>query len=279
MRIWAAFFAVVVVLVGAGRPVLADQRQDWILAAGEEGTYLNLDFVFGAVQAAVEHRLPIYGGTNMLMLRAGGLAALPFGSTQADVDLRLLNLTLGLSGGYQSIWRNQSYELGQPYHRMERREREAAGEFNTDNFGFVEGRASIAFPFNDYVVFNQVNAWRVSGAHRRSFDNLSSVVHDGEVVRNDFQLFFKHEDFGGLAPMFQILHFELENDWHTQLNYGFFFVTRAGLVRRDDLVIWQMLFHSGPIFGAGMDNRDVYGSALFRGPLTFLLAYRSQIEL
>jgi hypothetical protein len=108
---------------------------------------------------------------------------------------------------------------------------------------------------------------------------MASVVHDGEVVRNDFQLFFKHEDFGGLAPMFQILHFELDRDWHTQLNYGFFFVTRAGLVQRDDLLIWQMLFHSGPIFGAGMDNRDVYGSALFRGPLTFLLAYRSQIEL
>ena len=30
----------------------AEQRHDWMLAAGEPGSYLNLDVVFGAVQAA-----------------------------------------------------------------------------------------------------------------------------------------------------------------------------------------------------------------------------------
>ena len=51
------------------------------------------------------------------------------------------------------------------------------------------------------------------------------------------------------------------------------------MVRRDDLFLWTMLFTSGPIFGKGMDNRDVYGGAPFRGPYTFLIVYRSQIEL
>jgi hypothetical protein len=257
----------------------ADQRQDWILAAGPPGTYLNLDFIFGAVQAGLEHRMRIYGNANMLTLRGSGIAALPFGSSQADVELRIINLTLGMTGGYQSIWRNQSFEQGARMDRKERREREAAGEFNTDSFPFWEGRASLAFPFNDYVLLNHVTAWRIADSADRSFNNLSQVVDDGESVRLDFQLFFKHEDFGGFAPTFQILNFELDNDWKTQFNYGFMFVTRAGLVRRDDLLLWQMNFHSGPVFGGGIDNRDVYGSALWRGPLTFLLVYRSVIDL
>jgi hypothetical protein len=223
--------------------------------------------------------MPVYGNANMFTMRGSALAALPFGSTQADFELRLINLTLGTSFGYQSIWRNQTFEVGQPLDRKERREREAAGEFNNDRFPFWEGRASLAFPFNDYVLLNHVTAWRIAGSTDRSFSNVTQVVDDGESVRLDFQLFFKHEDFGGLAPTFQILNFELDNDWKTQFNYGFMFVTRAGLVQRDDLVMLRMDFHSGPVFGGGIDNRDTYGSALWRGPMTFLLVYRSAIHL
>jgi hypothetical protein len=39
-----------------------------------------------------------------------------------------------------------------------------------------------------------------------------------------------------------------------------------------------MMFHPGPVFG-GYDNSDVYGAALWRGPFTLLLAYRSVIRL
>jgi hypothetical protein len=257
----------------------ADQRQDWYLAAGEDGNFVTLDLMFGAAQASVEHRTEIYGSTNMLTLRAGALAALPFGSAQIDLELRMLNLTLGTSIGGQSVWRNQTFLEGAPMTRKERREREAAGEFDTDTFGFWEGRAGLAFPFNDYVLLNQVAAWRISGANDRSFNNLLAIVEDGASVRVDFQLFFKHEKFGGLAPTFQILSFELDDEFHTQYNYGFVLVTRAGLVQRDDLLVWQMYFHTGPIFDGGYDNTEVYGSALFRGPMTFLLVYRSIIEL
>jgi hypothetical protein len=271
----AALFYCVSVPVSAS----ADQRQDWVLAAGDPGTYATLDFIFGAVQAGLEHRMKIFNNANMFTVRGSGIAALPFGSSQADFELRIINLTLGTSVGYQSIWRNQSFAPGQPMDRKERREREAAGEFNNNAFPFWEGRASLAFPFNDYVLLNHVTAWRISDAADRSFNNLLNLVDDGEHVRLDFQLFFKHEDFGGFAPTFQIVSFELDNDWKTQFNYGFMLVTRAGLVQRDDLLLWQMNFHSGPVFGGGIDNRDVYGSALFRGPLTFLLVYRSVIDL
>ena len=207
------------------------------------------------------------------------LAALPFGSAQVDVELRLLNLTLGTSLGAQNVWRNQTFAPGAPMTRKERREREAAGEFDSDSFLFWEGRAGLAFPFNDYVVLNQVAAWRLSGATERSFNNLLGIIEDGNSVHVDFQLFFKHEKFGGLAPTFQILGFELDDEFRVQYNYGFMLVTRAGLVQRDDLLVWQMYFHTGPIFGGGYDNRHDYGSALFRAPLTFLLVYRSIISL
>ncbi len=257
----------------------ADQRQDWLVAAPEKGNYLNLDFVFGALQAGFEERMPVYGGANMFTLRESAIAAWPFGGGQVDAEIRMLVLTLGVTGGFHSVWRNETFLPGQLMDRKERRARDAGGDFNTDNFGFWEGRASLALPFNDYVVFNAQTAWHITGATKRSFDYDAQVVDDGRFERTDFQLFLKHERIGALAPTFEILSFPLDNSWHTQLNYGFTFVTRAGLVRRDDVLIWQMMFHSGSIFGAGYDNRDVYGSATFRGPLTFLLAYRSQIDL
>ncbi|MDH5673251.1 MAG: hypothetical protein OEZ06_13940 [Myxococcales bacterium] len=261
------------------RPAQASQPQDWIVGAPREGSFLNLDLIFGGAQMGVEHRLPVYGGSNMLTLRGSALAALPFGSSQVDLDFRVLNLTLGMSLGAQDTWRNQRFAPGEPTHRKERRQREAAGEFDSDVFAFWEGRASLAFPFNDYVVLNHLTTWRKSGAAPGSFDNLSNVVHDGDRVSTDFQLFFKHRDFGALAPTFQLLHYPDQGNWKTQLNYGFLFVTRAGLTQRDDVLLWQMYFHTGPVFGGGVDNRDEYGAAFLRGPLTLLLAYRSVIEL
>ena len=256
----------------------AQQAQDWMVGAGKKGTYTNLDFIVGAVQGSLEHRLPIYGGANMFTLRGGGLLAVPFGSTQVDAELRVVNLTLGVTAGYMSVWRNQTFDLGAPKHRKERREREAAGDFNRDAFPFWEGRASLGFVFNDYVVFNHITSYRLTDATANSFDNVTNVVHDGDFARFDFQLFFKHKDVGSLAPVVQILNFAEEGDRHTQFNYGFMLLSRAGLVQRDDLVLFQMMFHPGGVFG-GYDNSDIYGAALWRGPFSLLLAYRTVIRL
>lgn len=277
----AAFSLGLLVVLASPSRVFADQRQDWIVAAPDDGTYANLDFIIGALQAGVEHRMPVYGKANQLIVRGSALAALPFGQGQADVDLRLIVLTLGMSAGYMSSWRNQTFSLNEPLTRAERRERDSAGDFNTDNFGYWEGRASLALPFNDYVVFNQTNAYHITGATKRSFDNVAAVVDDGKFVRSDIQLFFKHERLGAIAPTFEILNFPLGNTWHTQFNWGFQMVTRAGLVMRDDLLVFQMMFNSGKVFGKGYDNRDSYGNlpGMIRGPATFLLVYRTQIEL
>jgi hypothetical protein len=270
----------VTLLAGVVLPLSAraNQPQDWMLSAGKPGSYVNLDAVFGAFQASIEHRKNYYGMANQLTLRGSAIAAIPFGSAQIDADLRIVVLTFGASVGAVDSWRNQTFAPGESLSRKERREREAAGEISAMGYGFVEGRLQLALPLNDYMVFNSVAALRVTGADKRSFDNLIGVVHDGNYLRSDVQLFFKHRRIGALAPMVQMLNFPLDGTRHTQLNYGFAFVSRAGLARRDDLILFQMLFHPGGDLG-GYNNKDVYGLATIRGPVTFTLAYRSVINL
>jgi hypothetical protein len=249
-----------------------------MLAAQRAGTFVNLDAVFGAFQAGLEQRINIFGGANQLTIRGSAVAAIPFGSTQLDADLRIVILTLGGSVGAMDVWQNQTFAPGEAITRKQRREREAAGNINNEGWGFAEGRAQLALPFNDYALFNTVHSYRVTGAPLRTFDNNIGVVHDGNYYRGDFQLFFKHPDVGGIAPTLQLLNFPLDGVRHTQVNYGVTFVSRAGLVRRDDLILFQLLYHPGGDLG-GYDNKTVYGLATIRGPIMFTLAYRSVINL
>jgi hypothetical protein len=257
---------------------LAHQPQDWMLSAGKTGTFVNLDVIFGAFQAGLERRIPIYGKANQLTLRGSAIAAIPFGSAQLDADLRIVVLIFGASVGIADTWRNQTFTPQESLSRKERREREAAGEMNGMAYGFFEGRVSLVLPMNDYLLFNCANAYRLTSADSRSFDNLLGVVHDGDYLRSDIQLFFKHKAVGGFAPTAQILNFPLDGGRHTQVNYGFTFVSRAGLVRRDDVLLFQLLVHPGGTVG-GYDNKNVYGMAVLRGPVGFTLAYRSVINL
>jgi hypothetical protein len=274
-RVW---YGVVLALLLSPLRAAADQPRDWMIGAVKPGSYVNLDAVFGAFQASFERRINYYGSANQLTLRGSAMAALPFGSTQLDADLRIVLLTFGVSAGLTDIWRNQTFAADEPLSRKQRREREAAGDMNTMGFGFVEGRVGLAIPFNDYMVFNSVTSFRLTNAEARSFDNLINVVHDGNYLRSDIQMFAKHKRFGGLAPMAQILNFPLDGQRRTQLNYGFTFVSRAGFTRRNDVLLFQLLWHPGGKLG-GYENREVFGLATLRSPITFTLAYRSVINL
>jgi hypothetical protein len=275
-RVWA--ISVVLFGLGSATSAFADQPRDWMLAAGRPGTFVNIDVAFGALQAAIERRINIFGGANTLTLRASALAAIPFGSTQLDADVRVVILNLGVSVGAQDIWINQTFGPSDTMNRKLRREREASGDFDAQQIGFFEARAGLVLPFNDYVLFNNVNSVRLLSADDRTFDYQTGVVHDGDYFRSDFQLFFKHREWGALAPMLQVLNFPVSGQRETQLNLGFAYVSRAGLVRRDDLLLLQVLVHPGDTFG-GYDNSDIYGLAMLRGPIMFTLAYRSVISL
>jgi hypothetical protein len=267
------------VLVGLTLPMRAsaEQRHDWMLQAGDPGSYLNLDIVFGALQATFEQRINIFGGANTLTLRAGALAAIPYGSTQFDADIRIVILNLGVSVGVQDFWINQTFADGVNPTRKLRREREASGDFDTQIFPFVEARAGIVLPFNDHFLFNNVNAFRVMGTKDNTFDYGTGVVHDGNYLRSDFQFFIKDESFGGVGPMLQLANFPYQGERRTQMNFGLIYISRAGLVQRDDLILFQMLFHAAGL--GGYDNTEVYGLAVLRGPIAFTLAYRSVISL
>jgi hypothetical protein len=268
------------VLVGLTLPMraAAEQHHDWMLQATPPGSYLNLDVVFGALQATFEQRMNVFGGANTLTIKAGALAAIPYGSTQLDADLRIVILNIGASVGAQDFWVNETFDKGVIPSRKLRRELEAGGDFDTQTFGFFEGRAGLVLPFNDYLLFNNVNSFRVMGTKDGTFDYNTGVVHDGNYLKSDFQLFVKGEGFGGVGPMFQLLNFPYEGERRTQVNFGVVYISRAGLVLRNDLILFQMLFHAGDALG-GYDNSDVYGLAVLRGPISFTLAYRSVISL
>jgi hypothetical protein len=259
----------------------AEQPRDWMIGAGKAGTFVNFDAVFGAFQSSIEHRKNIYGSANQLTLRGGATVAIPFGQVVIDADLRILILTLGTSAGMMDVWRNQTFAEDEPLTRKERREREAAGDMSAQGIGFVEGRVGLALPFNEHVVFNSVTAVRFTSAPKRTFDNWVGVVHDGNYVESDFQLYFKDKRFGAIAPMVQLLNFPLDGHRHTQLNYGFNFVSRIGFTRRNDILLLQVLVHPGSQLGGigGYDNGSVYGLATLRAPISFTLAYRSVISL
>jgi hypothetical protein len=245
-----------------------------MIAAPSNGTDVMVDMVLPGAQLAIEHKVPIYGIANQLTLRANALYTVPFYESQADVELRIVALTLGGSGGFRSDFGHMGFAPGEPIERGHRRNRFVNGQVDTATWGFGEARATLSLPLNDYVVFNAVNTLRLEDSPDRSFDQRLGVVHDGGALfKSDIMLFLKHRDWGGFAPMAQILNFKLGSHRFTEINYGFALVTRPGFRRSNDILFLQLLFNPGSTFGS-YDNSDGYGLHLLFAPITVTLAYR-----
>lgn len=272
----------VLVLLGLAIPqsAFADQPQDWYIGArkGDDNHAALLDVFVGGFQAQYEYHQRVFGNANSLSLRGGSIVALPFGLAQAEAELRLVNLFLGVKVGALDVWREMVFADGEDTSRKQRRAREYAGEFDNKVRPFVETRAMLAFPFNDYAVMTGEISYRNDSAKDRTFDWMNNVVRDDDLMKLDVMLFGKHTDFGALAPVFQVLRYDVGGDTRQQANFGFLFLTRAGLVRRDDIIVWRMMFHNTKLTG-GYDNGDSYGWATLRGPISFQLVYRSVINL
>jgi hypothetical protein len=274
-RHWAPVAVLLVaVALSCTSSARADQARDWMISAPQNGTDVLVDAVLPGAQLAIEHKVPVYGQANQLTLRANALYTVPFYESQGDVDLRILVLTLGASGGFRSDFGHMGFAPGEPIERGHRRQRFVNGEVDTATWGFGEGRATLSLPINDYVLFNAVNTLRVEDSPDRSFDYRLGVVHDrGVLFKSDIMLFVKHRDLGGLAPMVQVLNFGLGSNRFTQINYGLALVTRPGFRRRDDLLFLQVLFNPGSTFGT-YDNSKGYGLHVLFAPITVTLAYR-----
>jgi hypothetical protein len=257
----------------------AEQTRDFMIAAGEPGTDVFVDTVLPGAQLTLEHREPIYSFANQLNLRGNALLTPAFFEAQADVELRVLVLTLGGTYGYRNLMSAQAFEEGEEHDRYARRIKFVNGDQTSDAFGFGEFRATLSLPINDYVVFNGINTFRFEGGENRSYDWRNAVVRDSKdmLFRSDIMLFFKHRDFGGLAPMFQIMNYGLGDERFTQLNYGLLLATRPGFRRANDIFFVQFLFHPGGTFGS-YDNSKGYGNHLLFSPISLTIAYRVIFE-
>lgn len=257
----------------------ADQRQDWFIAdPQEEGDYLTLDLLIGGVQANYSKEIEIFGSANQLTLRGGGLLTLPFGRAAVGGDLRIVIISVGMDVGYDYFWRGLQCDPNVECHRKARRLLESGGEFEQEGFMFWQGRAQLLLPFNDYVL------GVVQALHNRDnspdnfFDYQAGVMRDQWLTTINYLLFAKHPDFGGFAPMVQQQYYTVGGKDVSQTNFGFTFLTRAGLIRDSDLLVVQLLVNSPNLLG-GTDLQDSYGGHIFRGPMSLLMVYRSVLDL
>lgn len=261
------------------RSAQASQAQDWYIGPAEEGSSSEVTVLFPGVMATLDHRIDIYSG-NQLLLQTGGLVVFPFGNLFVATDLRFLLFSIGGKVGFQDTWRNFTFDEDEELSRAKLRERSAAGMFDNAAWPYVQGRATMAIPFNKYLLVMTEFLPTYYNSPDRTYNWEAGLIHDkGMLYTWDNTLFFKHKKFGAIGPILEVQDFGLDGERHTQINYGFILVTRAGLVRRDDIIVWRMKFHSGNDFVGGYDNSDVWGMFNFRAAFDFLLAYRARIPL
>ena len=256
----------------------AEQAHDWYLGSQDDGTVLNTGFFFPGVIASIEHRVSVYGKANQLKLRGTGIISYPLSDAQLDVGMRVVLVSAGLSIGARDTWRNMTFEPDEPVTRWQRRIRWASGDFDTAAWPHAEARLSLALPFNDYVLANCVNTARYEDRPNRSYDWHNGLVHDrGMLYKSETMLFVKHPAVGGVGPTLTFLDFELDGERHTQIMYGFTFVSRAGLTRWNDIIAIQMWFYGDTM--DDFDNSEIYGMDMWRGPFNLMIAYVSLIPL
>jgi hypothetical protein len=266
--------------IAVPRAAHATQPQDWYVGVAEEGSSAEVTVFFPGVMTTLDHRLNLYHGGNQLWLTTGGIVTYPFANLFVGADLRFLLFSVGGKIGFQDTWRNFSFDDDEELSRQTLREHNAEGAFNNVAWPWVQARVSMAVPFNDYVLALTEFMPMHMNSPDRTYDWQANLIHDqGMLYTWDSMLFFKHKKFGAVGPLIEVQDFGLDGKRHTQINYGFTLLSRAGLIRRDDLIVWQMKFHSGNKFLGGYDNSDVWGSFLWRASFNILIAYRARIPL
>ena len=272
--------ATVVVQLASG-VARADQVRDWMVAPQPPGTYLNTDIVFPGLQAQLEHRIPIYGLANELDLKVNALPTVLYYESQADVELRVLILTLGISAGFRDTFFNLAFAPGEAFDHGARNKADSTpGRHTNELTGYGDGRVTLSIPFNDYVALLSVNGARYEGGGDRTFDWRLGIVRDaGVYLHSNTTLFFHHRSFGALGPQLEVLRYKFDGHKNLEFNYGFTYVGRMGWLRRR----FDMLYVSALIGVTGKTNGEptykVYGDHYLKVPLTVALAYRMVWEL
>lgn len=254
-----------------------------MVAAQPGGTYLNVDVVFPGAQVQLEHRKPIFGQANEFNFKVSALPTIVFVESQADVDIRLVVLSLGASIGVRETFHSLEFASGMPMDSQARRDMEFGGFYTNSFNGYGEGRAQLALPFNDNLLFLSINALRYEGGPDRVFDWRLAIMRDsGMLFRSDTTLFIKHPAFGAIGPRVQVLNYTLDGLNNTQVNYGFTFTTRPGFRKRNDIFFASFLLGVGGTVATKngpVPTSEMYGNHIFKVPLNFEIAYRTVLEL
>jgi hypothetical protein len=256
----------------------ADQRRDYMLEGDLFGDHLVLDYFGTGGQLTLEHRGPIYGKANSYSGNVATLVGYPLAQVTAAATLRFLFLELGGTVGYRTVWRNLSFEQGDPGYckncdRQARRHQDhvlGVGP-DTDRYGFAEAKVQLYVPFNDNFVLTSLLAVGYQGLRRRSYDWFYTDVHDpGVITRWETLAFIKHRDWGAIGPYLQLLVLPRAGHHDSEFAYGFNAVARLGLIERNDLVFVTFLIRPGDPY---------YGQHSYFAPVRALIVYRVALSL
>ena len=273
------WLSLVAALALPARPARAGQPRDWMFNVKPDGPKALIDYFGTGAQLSLEHTLSFYGKANTLTTRTSALLAFALSELSASADLRVLFLSFGGTVGYRSVWRHLGFEEGDNGDYCRACDREArrsqdpifGNTGSTDRFPWVEGHARLYAPFNDYVVLVSLLATRFDGRDDLSYDWFFTNIHDGGWhQRWETTLFFKHRDWGAIAPYLQMMALPRNGERDAEWAIGLNAVTRPGFVRRDDLLFLTVLVRP---------DDPYYGQHSYYLPLRALLVYRMQLSL
>lgn len=261
-------------LASATTTARAELPRDYFLNPPRPGNYAHMDAYTVGTQLSLENRSDLEPGASMLYTRASGILSLPYADGSMNIDARVMFFTFGASAGYRWVYRNLDFGSGQPRSIDDRIDREKRGQYDTQGFGYAEGRVRLVVPLDFMFLINNT-AVRWEGREDNSFDWLYATVHDrGTMVKNETTLFYRHRDFGAIGPYFRVMDLPKNGTRKTELHIGFVYATRPGLVTprhgNRDLFLLQMV---------GEPGSNTYGLHPYHVPLYILAVYRATLSL
>jgi hypothetical protein len=193
--------------------------------------------------------------------------------------MRVLFLEFSSTLGYRAIWRNLSFEPGddgeycKDCDRAARRERDpifGSGP-DSDHYPYAEAQITAYAPLNEWLVFTTAFTARYEGIRARTYDPFFTNIHDDGVMWiSETNLFFKHRDWGGIAPYVQVMSLPRAGKHETEVAWGFNATARLGLIRKNDTLFLTFLIRPGD---------DYYGQHAYFAPVRALLIYRMLLGL
>ena len=279
MNMRGVLLFVLVVEMLAVTTARADQARDWPLNPSPSGTFAHIDYLGTAGQLSIEHRLPFYGGANVLTLTGSTLVGQYFGQVQATAALRIVILEFIGTIGYRALWRNLAFEAGENGAYCKDCDRPARRKIDPifdptsghAKYPYAEAGVGLYLPLNDNMVLGSQFLAHYEDSPNRSYDQIFANIHDGGLLWvSETTLLYKHKDWGAIGPYLQVISMPRAGRYETEVAAGFNALARLGLIQRNDVVVASLLMRPGD---------GVYGQHWYFWPARLILDYRMTFNL